>query len=157
MFYKQRLTPSLMRKTGGLADRVSARKGIEYRHVKVSGIGMKRYLKNKNRMEILSLKPVVEAATTLTLWWRWLRLFAQLPATRARSESVHWFVLTRCSGLRGCRGLLYSSVADNHTLLRMEKWRLIDFTAIPMERQWMCHQFNPLFNGSNLARKCSLN
>lgn len=69
----------------------------------------------------------------------------------------HRFVFTWCSGLSGCQGLLYSSVADNHTLLRMEKWRLIDFTVIPMERQWMCHQFNPLFNGSNLVCKCSLN
>lgn len=119
--------------------------------------------KNKHPMGILRSEAVVAAApapsiwSTITSWWRKSRLFARLQVTRASSEFMHRFVLTRCSGLRGCRGLLYSSVDDNHTLLRMEKWRLIDFTAIVMERQWMCHQFNPLFNGSNLVRKCSLN
>ena len=35
---------------------------------------------------------------------------------------THTFVFTRRSpGLSGCQGLLCSSVADNHTLLRMEK------------------------------------
>lgn len=43
------------------------------------------------------------------------RSHAHAPSPRLR------LVLTRCSGLGGCRGLLYSSVDDNHTLLRMEK------------------------------------
>lgn len=144
-----------------LADEENGRVNSSFRKTKYRTC--QRCPKNKNLMGIGSSEavaaavPALSIGSTITARWRKSRLFARLQVTRASAESMHRFVLTRCSGLRGCRGLLYSSVDDNHTLLRMEKWRLIDFTAIAMERQWMCHQFNPLFNGSNLVRKCSLN
>lgn len=77
-------------------------------------------------MGILSSEAVVAAVPTLSIRSTITsdedsRAFLHDYRAHASSESMHRFVLTRCSGLRGCRGLLYSSVDDNHTLLRMEK------------------------------------